>query len=127
VRETAVPILPSRDLRETRAFYERLGFAAGWWDPDGEGAYAILRRGDLELHFFGKRGLDPYASDAGCYWRVADADAWHREAAAALDIPDRGIPRITPPEDRPWGVREWAMVDPSGNLVRVGHLLPAAG
>jgi len=28
----AIPILPARDLSETREFYERLGFqAAGWW------------------------------------------------------------------------------------------------
>jgi len=27
----AIPILPARDLRETRAFYERLGFAAAGW------------------------------------------------------------------------------------------------
>ena len=32
-----------------------------------------------------------------------------------------GIPRVTAPEDKPWGMREFALVDPSGNLIRVGH------
>ncbi len=31
-RARAEPILPSRDLAETRAFYEKLGFAAWWGD-----------------------------------------------------------------------------------------------
>jgi catechol 2,3-dioxygenase-like lactoylglutathione lyase family enzyme len=49
----AIPILPARDLTETRHFYERLGFTAtGWW-PDTFGGYAILVRGDLTMHFFG--------------------------------------------------------------------------
>ena len=42
--ESAVPILPSRDLRETLTFYERLGFEnrsapPGLWD------YLIVNRG----------------------------------------------------------------------------------
>jgi catechol 2,3-dioxygenase-like lactoylglutathione lyase family enzyme len=123
--DLAIPILPARDLRETRAFYERLGFVAGYWQPDGAGAYAILRRGDVEVHFFAHPELDPHRSHAGCYWRVADADAWHRDAAA-LGLPDHGIPRVGAPADRPWGMREWALVDPSGNLVRVGHRLASA-
>ena len=64
----------------------------GYWQPDGGGAYAILRRGDVEMHFFAHPALDPWTSHAGCYWRVVDADAWHR-VAAALALPDQGIPR----------------------------------
>jgi len=51
VSEYAVPTLPSRDLNETLAFYERLGFRnAG--DPPGQWRYLILRRGSIELHFY---------------------------------------------------------------------------
>jgi catechol 2,3-dioxygenase-like lactoylglutathione lyase family enzyme len=40
----AIPILPARNLTETREFYERLGFtAAGWW-PNEFGGYAIPLR-----------------------------------------------------------------------------------
>jgi hypothetical protein len=28
-------------------------------------------------------------------------------------------------EDKPWGMREFALVDPNGNLIRVGHDLNA--
>lgn len=62
----AIPILPARDLGETRAFYERLGFsAAGWW-PEEFGGYAIMRRGDLSMHFFAYEDLSPF----GELWAV---------------------------------------------------------
>src|SRR4051812_20673991 len=109
----SVPILPARDLRETRAFYERLGFEAGYFDPDPANGYAILRRDALELQFFAHDTLDPRESYAGCYWRVVDADALHRELSA-LGLPGTGIPRLTPVESKPWGMREFALVDPSG-------------
>jgi hypothetical protein len=45
-------------------------------------------------------------------------------ASGLLSICER-IPRLTAPIDQPWGMREFALVDPSGNLVRVGHDLDA--
>jgi catechol 2,3-dioxygenase-like lactoylglutathione lyase family enzyme len=117
--DLAVPILPARNLVETRAFYERLGFeTVGWW-PDGFGGYAILERGNLELHFFAFPDLDPFESYAQCYWRIAELDDLHAELRQ-LGLPAEGIPRLTPVESKPWGVREFALVDPNGTLVRVG-------
>jgi hypothetical protein len=52
--------------------------------------------------------------------RVNDADQFYQEFAAQ-SIPAEGIPRLTTPADQPWGMREFTLVDPSGNLVRVGH------
>ena len=70
--ESAVPILPSRDLAETLAFYERLGFrhSGGPWQEWG---YLIIARGGIELHFWHKPDVDPLTTDAGCYLRVLDA------------------------------------------------------
>jgi len=116
----AIPILPARDLYETRAFYERLGFqAAGWW-PTQFGGYAILRRGDLSMHFFLFEDISPYQNYAQCYWRVNDVDALYAEFQTA-DLSRSGIPRLDPVEDKPWGMREFSIVDPNGNLVRVGR------
>lgn len=115
----AIPILPARDLRETRAFYERIGFnTTGWW-PDAFGGYAILRRGDLQMHFYLFREVPPLENYAGCYWRVTDVDAIHADCAAA-GLPTSGTPRVTAVEDKEWGMREFAVIDPSGNLVRIG-------
>lgn len=119
--EKAAPILPARDLQDTRAFFERLGFSTvGWW-PHTFGGYAILVRGELELHFFSFPDLAPHDSYAQCYWRVADAGALY-SAYAQLGLPTTGIPRITAVEDKPWGVREFALVDPNGTLIRIGSI-----
>ena len=121
--ERAEPILPARNLEETRAFYETLGFAP-WWNGRGPWEYEILSRGHLVIHFFAAPGLTPARNDASCYWRVKDADQLYQEFTA-LTLPSEGIPRLTAPVDQPWGMREFALVDPSGNLVRVGHDLDA--
>jgi hypothetical protein len=56
---------------------------------------------------------------------VKDADRLNRELAT-LALPSEGIPRLTQAEDQPWGMREFTLVDPSGNLVRIGHDLGEA-
>ncbi|GLC25943.1 bleomycin resistance protein [Roseisolibacter agri] len=121
----AIPILPARDLHETRAFYERLGFATvGWW-PDTFGGYAVLTRGDLAMHFYHAPDVQPHANHGQCYWYVADVAALHADAVAA-GIPATGTPRVTSIDEKPWGMREFALADPNGNLVRVGQPVRAA-
>jgi catechol 2,3-dioxygenase-like lactoylglutathione lyase family enzyme len=114
------PILPSRDLEATTAFYSRLGFERkGLW-PD---EYLIVSRGDVGLHFFFAPDTDPFASVAGCYLYVADADALFAEFSR-LDLPDSGIPRLHgAPQDSDYGLREFALVDLDGNLLRIGSLI----
>lgn len=117
--ERAEPILPSRNLEETRQFYQRLGFTS-WWGGKGPWDYEIVSRGNLVVHFFRESALAPDSNETSCYWRVVDADQLHAEFSA-LQLPERGIPRLNPPVDQPWGMREFTMVDPSGNLLRIGH------
>lgn len=114
----AIPILPARDLAETRAFYEGLGFTAtGWWSHEF-GGYAILVRGTLVMHF-SAYAVEPSENYAGCYWRVSEVDALHAVCRAA-GLGATGRPRLTDVEDKPWGMREFALIDPNGNLIRVG-------
>ena len=118
--ERAVPILPSRDLRETLAFYERLGFEdnGGPWE---EWNYLIIGRGSAELHFWGDPSVDPLTTSFSCYLRVADADALHAEWER-IGVPrdETNGSRLEPPADTDYGLREFALIDPSGNLLRVG-------
>jgi catechol 2,3-dioxygenase-like lactoylglutathione lyase family enzyme len=121
--ERAVPILPSRNLRETLAFYERLGFENRGAPPE-EWEYLIVGRDGAELHFFSAPDTDPLTTAAGCYVFVEDADALHdewRETGVPRDA-ETGS-RLVPPVDTDYGLREFAVVDGSGNLVRVGSPL----
>ena len=77
--EYAVPIMPSRNLRETLEFYERLGFELRGAPPETYG-YLIVGRGPMiELHFWESPEVDPLTTDHSCYVRVADADALYAE------------------------------------------------
>jgi len=117
--EIAIPILPSRSLSDTLSFFRRLGFEG---EIHTHGDYAIIRRGTAELHFFTHRELVPAESCAMCYIRVSDAEDIHR-AFASAELPRRGIPRMDALEDKPWGMREFAIVDLDGNLIRIGQSL----
>jgi catechol 2,3-dioxygenase-like lactoylglutathione lyase family enzyme len=117
-RNGAEPILPAHDVARTREFYESLGFKAGYHDE----RYEILRRGDLVIHLEARHDLRPATNETSCYWRVTDADTLHREFVA-LGLPTEGVPSLTEPADEPWGMREFTLKDPAGNLVRIGHEL----
>ena len=121
MNEYAVPIMPSRNLRETLEFYERLGFEMRGAAPETYG-YLIIGRGEaIELHFWESRDVDPLTTDYSCYVRVADAVALHSEWERAGIPNDRETgSRLMPPGDTDYGMREFALVDRSGNLVRVG-------
>jgi catechol 2,3-dioxygenase-like lactoylglutathione lyase family enzyme len=119
--EYAVPTMPSRNLRETLEFYERLGFELRGAPPETYG-YLIVGRGPMvELHFWESPEVDPLTTDHSCYVRVADADALYAEWEAVGVPPDPSTgSRLMPPGETDYGMREFALVDKSGNLVRVG-------
>ncbi|WP_242903144.1 bleomycin resistance protein [Actinomadura terrae] len=119
MEEHAVPILPSRDLDETREFYARLGFEThGSWLDAG---YLMVARGDVQLHFWHHPEVDPLTTAGACYVYVEDADALHR-AWDEIGVPTEEATgsRLVPPQDTDYGMREFALVDRSGNLLRVG-------
>ena len=118
--ERGEPILPARNLDETRAFYVKLGFKPWWGATESPWEYEILSRGHFVVHFYLDSNLSPNRNETSCYWRVRDADRLYEEFSA-VNLPSEGIPRVTVPADEPWGMREFALVDPSGNRLRVGH------
>jgi catechol 2,3-dioxygenase-like lactoylglutathione lyase family enzyme len=118
--DLAIPMLPSRCVSATTEFYARLGFEGGPHEFDQD--YAILRRGSVELHFFTHRELVPAESSAGCYIRVLDVESFYQSCQPNA-LPSRGIPRMEALENKPWGLREFALVDPDGNLVRIGQII----
>ena len=112
----SIPVLPSRSLPATLAFYEALGFRGRVL---AAGRYAILERDELELHFFPHPALEPAECYAGCYLRTPAVDALRREFES-VGMPATGIPRLEPVADQPWAMREFALVDADGNLVKFG-------
>lgn len=120
--ERAVPILLSRDLSETLAFYERLGFENRGAPPE-EWDYLIIGRGGIELHFSKDASVDPLSTASMCYLHVDDARALFDEWADLVEPDPPTGSRITAPMDAEYGMREFAVVDRNGNLLRVGSPL----
>ncbi|MFN0022931.1 MAG: bleomycin resistance protein [Parvularculaceae bacterium] len=114
--EKLSPILPARNIAVSEAFYAQLGFRTIYRDD----AYLLMKRQKAEVHFFLHQKHKPDASDHGAYLRPSDIDALSAEFAA-LDLPRTGIPRFEPAESKPWGMKELAIVDPDGNLIRAGQ------
>ena len=118
--DLAIPILPCRSVAATTEFYRRLGFQGGAHASNSD--YAIFRRGPIELHFFAHRELVPAESFAGCYIRVRDVQGLYDDCVTA-GLPGQGLPRMDRLEDKPWGLREFSVVDPDGNLLRIGQII----
>ena len=140
---SAVPILPTHDAALTRECLGPLGFEVRRGSDDG---YLMVGWHGLELHYQHTPDVDPFRTASSAFVSVPDVDAFHREVLASravtsgtlvvLDAGDgagdpialrtrwareRSVARIGPPEDKPWRVRELALFDPTGNLLRVGH------
>ncbi|WP_170177648.1 bleomycin resistance protein [Thermomonospora umbrina] len=118
------PILPSRDLSATVEFYTRLGFTVDGRYPDD--GYLIISRDDVELHFFSAPDMSPLADAHAVYLRLdTDVRAVHEEWSR-LGITDSptGNPRLLAPEMTGYGMLEFALVDPDGNLFRIGAEIP---
>jgi len=109
-----IPKLPMRDAVATRAYYvDQLGFTVAGSYP----GYLILERDGLQLHFFLAKDLDPLTNDGQVYVRTLRIDDLYRT------LQDRGV-AIHPNgalATKPWGQREFALLDPDHNLLTFGE------
>jgi hypothetical protein len=117
--EKLAPILPARNIPDTQAFWQRLGFLTIYIDA----SYLLMKRDGAEVHFFLHKDLDPFKCDHGAYLRPSNIDVLDSEWAK-LGLPVTGIPRLERATDKPWGMRELALLDLNGNLIRAGQELP---
>ncbi|MFN8395017.1 MAG: VOC family protein [Bacteroidia bacterium] len=110
------PKLPMRDKAVTRAFYiDQLGFRdIGAADFDG---YLILKRDEVELHFFAFPDLIPLENYGQVYIRVTEIEALYQDAVSqALPMPAGVSLQV-----KPWGQKEFSLLDPDHNLLTFGQ------
>ena len=114
---TAVhPKLPMRDKAAAKAFYiEKLGFRE-LGNPDFE-PYLMVQKDNIELHFFEFKTLDPAQNYGQVYIRTDAIEQQYREAVdQRLNIPALGHLQT-----KPWGQREFSLLDPDNNLLTFGQ------
>lgn len=123
--ELTIPGLPCRDLNDVLPFYTALGFDVTY-RQERPNPYAAVRRGGIQLHFFGVPEFDPATSMGSVVVLVPDTGALHAAFAAGLraeygKVPVSGIPRMTRPRPKQGVPAGFTVVDPGGNWLRISR------
>jgi catechol 2,3-dioxygenase-like lactoylglutathione lyase family enzyme len=110
------PKLPMRNKAATRDYYiHQLGFKdIGLVDYEG---YLMLAKDDIEIHFFEFKTLDPKENYGQVYIRVNDIDELYQ---SFLDR-QIAIHPNDPLQVKPWGQKEFSLLDPDNNLLTFGQ------
>jgi Glyoxalase superfamily protein len=111
--EKAIPILAFLDLGASSAFYRSLGFECN----DKWGNYLICSRDNIEIHLW--QCDDPeIPKQTGCYVRVTGVKDLYEECQKLGVVHPNG--KL---EDKPWGIRQFSILDNSGNIIHFGEYL----
>lgn len=112
------PKLPMRDKSLTTDFYiTQLGFKA-FGNTDYED-YLMLERDDLQVHFFKFKELNPKENYGQIYIRTDDIDTLYQSLLDnKVSIHPNGLLQV-----KPWGQKEFALLDPDNNLLTFGQCL----
>lgn len=105
-----------RSKSVTKDFYlNQLGFTdIGSADFEG---YLIVKKENVEIHFFEHKGLDPKENYGQVYIRTNDIETLYKEM---LDSKN-SIHPAGHLQAKPWGQKEFAMLDPDNNLLTFGQ------
>ncbi|TRZ42320.1 bleomycin resistance protein [Robertkochia solimangrovi] len=112
------PKLPMRDKNVTKRFYvDLMGFEVyGMTDYDG---YLMVSRDHIQIHFFEFPDLDPAENYGQVYIRVSEIDSFYQSLLKnKVSIHPGG-----PLEVKPWGQKEFSILDPDNNLLTFGEPL----
>lgn len=111
-----IPKLPMRDKAVTKDYYvNQLGFRdIGSQDFEG---YLLLQRDQIEIHFFEFKNLDIKENYGQVYIRTEDIESLYQSFIAnGSAIHPSGYLQI-----KPWGQKEFSMLDPDHNLLTFGQ------
>ncbi len=108
------PKLPMRNKSATKEFYIiKLGFS----EIADYGDYLLIKKDNIEIHFFEFKALDPKENYGQVYIRTDDIDNFYQ---SLLDTEVSIHPNGTL-HTKPWGQREFALLDPDNNLLTFGQ------
>lgn len=110
------PKLPMRDKAVTIDYYvNKLGFQT-FGDKDFDG-YLMVHKDNIQIHFFDFKDLDPKENYGQVYIRTNDIDKLYQTLLdSKVSIHPNG--KL---ETKPWGQREFSLLDPDNNLLTFGQ------
>lgn len=109
------PRLPMRNKAVTRNFYlNTLGFEE-FGASDYE-AYLMLQKDQIQIHFFEFKELNPLENYGQAYIRTDDAEQMYHLAKQHSVVHPNGHLQA-----KPWGQKEFSILDPDNNLLTFGQ------
>ncbi len=112
------PKLPMRNKAATRDYYvNKLGFQV-YGSADHEG-YLMVQKDAIQIHFFEFKALDPKENYGQVYIRTDAIDTLYQSFLdKKIAIHPNG-----PLQTKPWGQKEFSLLDPDHNLLTFGQSL----
>lgn len=112
--------VPAKDFELSKRFYAELGFELAWCSDDlayfhAGGSSFLLQRFYVREH----------ADNFMMHMLVEDVESWWRHVSSRELGKKYGV-RVLPPADRPWGIRDFTVDDPTGVLWRIGQSIESA-
>ena len=111
-----IPKLPMRDKMLTKEFYlNQLSFEL----ISDYGDYILLKKDQVEIHFFEFKTLNPLENYGQVYIRVIDIDKLYKSLLdKSIAIHPNGHLEV-----KPWGQKEFSLLDPDNNLLTFGQAI----
>ncbi|WP_067523608.1 glyoxalase/bleomycin resistance/extradiol dioxygenase family protein [Nocardia uniformis] len=123
--EKTIPRLMAQSIESVADFYTALGFEITF-QQTAPYQFLSVKRGGIELNFYGDKKFDPMSATHGCLVDTDDVDYLYaafteglREAFGA--VPTQGLPRVGALKDKTYGVREFLVNDPGGNTIQIAQ------
>ncbi|AVI52187.1 glyoxalase/bleomycin resistance/extradiol dioxygenase family protein [Pukyongia salina] len=110
------PKLPMRDKIVTREFYITILEFKDFGSVDYD-EYLMVEKDKIQIHFFKFRDLDPKENYGQVYIRTDNIDEFYK---SLLDKKTKIHPN-GPLEIKPWGQKEFSILDPDNNLLTFGE------
>jgi DNA-binding HxlR family transcriptional regulator len=101
------------DLEQALTFYGQLGFQTTYHDE----SFAIIERDGIDLHLNGSP--DSPRRHSVCWIAVTNIDALYQQY-----LPTNAVQSA--PQAQPWGLKEFFLRDPFGNLLLFAERIPEA-
>ncbi len=123
--EKTIPRLMVQSIESAADFYTALGFEITFRQTVPY-QFLSVKRGGIELNFYGDKEFDPTSSTHGCLVDTDDVDYLYAVFTEGLQeafrsVPTQGLPRVGALKDRSYGVREFLVTDPGGNTIQIAQ------
>ncbi len=105
-----------RNKALTRDYYiNQLGFEQ--FGSDDHKDYLMLQKDHIQIHFFEFKALDPKENYGQVYIRTDHIEAFYQSLVAKKTA----IHPNGPLQVKPWGQKEFSVLDPDNNLLTFGQ------